>query len=52
MQSNTALLIIALVCLVSMVYALDRSNDINRDILNGVIKVRGEYYLCHKLESK
>ena len=52
MQANTALLVIVLVCFVSMVYALDRSNDINRVILNGVIKVRGEYYLCQKLESK
>ena len=50
MQSNTALLIIAIVSFASMVYALDRANDINRDISNGVIRVKGEYYLCQKLK--
>ena len=50
MQANTALLIVALVCFASMVYVLDKTNDLKRDISNGVIRVKGEYYLCQKLK--
>ena len=42
--------LIALISFASMVYALDKANDINRDISNGVIRVKGDYYLCKKLK--
>lgn len=51
MQANTALLIVALACFASMVYVLDKTNDLKRDISNGVIRVKGNYYLCQKLKQ-